>query len=113
MSRRKRTIAAAKGGRRKQKVARPRRGNQRSRALDVALAGLAHEVRTPLNGILALGELLAASDLPVRERGWAADRWAGERHPPLGRLCFQPLWTAVAVLATCSKTARYIGEAFW
>ena len=40
--------------------------------MDVALAALAHEVRTPLNGILALGELLAASDLPERERGWAA-----------------------------------------
>ena len=36
-----------------------------------ALAALAHEVRTPLNGILALAELLAASDLPKRERGWA------------------------------------------
>jgi CheY-like chemotaxis protein len=72
VSRRKRTIAAAKGGRRKQKVVRPRRARQRPRALDVALAGLAHEVRTPLNGILALGELLAASDLPERERGWAA-----------------------------------------
>ena len=72
MSRRKRTIAAAKGGRRKRKVARSRRAPQRSRVLDVALAALAHEVRTPLNGILALGELLAASDLPERERGWAA-----------------------------------------
>ena len=29
-------------------------------------------IRTPLTGILALGELLAASDLPERERGWAA-----------------------------------------
>ena len=28
-------------------------------------------MRTPLNGILALAELLAASDLPKRERGWA------------------------------------------
>jgi CheY-like chemotaxis protein/anti-sigma regulatory factor (Ser/Thr protein kinase) len=28
-------------------------------------------VRTPLNGIMALAELLAASDLPARERGWA------------------------------------------
>ena len=36
-----------------------------------ALATLAHEVRTPLNGITALAELLAASDLPARERGWA------------------------------------------
>jgi CheY-like chemotaxis protein len=42
------------------------------RALEAALAALAHEVRTPLNGILALSELLAASGLPERERGWAA-----------------------------------------
>lgn len=40
--------------------------------MEVALAAFAHEVRTPLTGILALGELLAASDLPARERGWAA-----------------------------------------
>jgi len=39
---------------------------------EAALAGFAHEIRTPLTGILALGELLAASDLPERERGWAA-----------------------------------------
>jgi CheY-like chemotaxis protein len=37
----------------------------------MAVAALAHEVRTPLTGILALGELLAASDLPERERRWA------------------------------------------
>jgi two-component system, sensor histidine kinase len=38
---------------------------------EAALAAFAHEVRTPLTGILALSELLAASDLPERERGWA------------------------------------------
>jgi CheY-like chemotaxis protein len=43
---------------------------QRQR-VHTALAGLAHEVRTPLNGILVLAELLAASDLPARERDWA------------------------------------------
>src|SRR4029453_12026926 len=31
----------------------------------------AHEIRTPLTGILALGELLATSELGERERGWA------------------------------------------
>lgn len=35
------------------------------------LADVAHEIRTPLTGILALGELLATSDLGERERGWA------------------------------------------
>jgi CheY-like chemotaxis protein len=38
---------------------------------EVALASLAHEIRTPLTGILALAELLNASDLPDRERRWA------------------------------------------
>jgi CheY-like chemotaxis protein/nitrogen-specific signal transduction histidine kinase len=64
--------------RRKKATRRPRRPT-RSReapppadAIEAALAAFAHEVRTPLTGILALGELLAASDLPERERGWAA-----------------------------------------
>ena len=41
------------------------------RAVEVALAGLAHDIRTPLTGILALADLLDASDLPERERRWA------------------------------------------
>ncbi len=53
-----------------------RRGRKRARrganrAVETALAALAHDVRTPLTGILALAELLAASDLGARERGWA------------------------------------------
>jgi two-component system, sensor histidine kinase len=55
-------------GRRAAKRPRPRRTS----ATEAALAAFAHEVRTPLTGILALSELLAASDLPERERGWAA-----------------------------------------
>jgi CheY-like chemotaxis protein len=35
-----------------------------------ALAAFAHEVRTPLTGILAISELLATSDLDERERRW-------------------------------------------
>jgi CheY-like chemotaxis protein/nitrogen-specific signal transduction histidine kinase len=38
---------------------------------EAALASLAHDIRTPLTGILALAELLAASDLGERERRWA------------------------------------------
>jgi CheY-like chemotaxis protein/nitrogen-specific signal transduction histidine kinase len=49
---------------------RTRQGG-RAQAMELALASLAHEVRTPLNGILALSELLAASGLPERERSWA------------------------------------------
>jgi len=51
----------------------PRRPKSRGQpsAVERAMAALAHEVRTPLTGILAIGELLAASDLPERERRWA------------------------------------------
>jgi CheY-like chemotaxis protein len=37
----------------------------------LVLASFAHEVRTPLNAVLAFAELLASSDIPQRERGWA------------------------------------------
>lgn len=39
---------------------------------EAALAAFAHEIRTPLTGILACAELLATSGLPERERGWIA-----------------------------------------
>jgi two-component system, sensor histidine kinase len=39
--------------------------------IEAALADIAHEIRTPLTGILSLGELLATSGLGERERGWA------------------------------------------
>src|SRR5690242_5072472 len=42
-----------------------------TRAIEATLAALAHDIRTPLTGILALGELLATSQLGERERGWA------------------------------------------
>ena len=52
--------------------ARRRRVPQLSkRAIETTLAELAHEIRTPLTGILALGELLATAGLPRREREWA------------------------------------------
>lgn len=41
-----------------------------SRAVEAAMASLAHEIRTPLTGILAISELLAMSDLGERERVW-------------------------------------------
>jgi CheY-like chemotaxis protein len=50
----------------------PKRARKpRPRAIEIALAGLAHDIRTPLTGILALSQLLQASELPKRERGWA------------------------------------------
>ncbi|MFL5040188.1 MAG: sensor histidine kinase, partial [Xanthobacteraceae bacterium] len=70
----KRTKAAkrAKPRRGQGRPLRARRVEGRVGAVEAALAALAHEVRTPLNGILAFGELLAASQLPERERGWAS-----------------------------------------
>src|SRR5262249_25061532 len=41
-------------------------------AIELALAAFAHDVRTPLTGILAIGELLATSELDERERRWVA-----------------------------------------
>src|SRR5215813_3569140 len=53
------------------KRATPKRATPSRAALEATLAALAHDIRTPLTGILALGELLATSDLDERERGWA------------------------------------------
>src|SRR4051812_7516872 len=56
---------------RKQRARRRAPKRRQPRAIEIALSGLAHDIRTPLTGILALAELLHASDLPERERGWA------------------------------------------
>ena len=50
------------------------------RAVETALAGVAHDLRTPLTGILALAELLASSDLGERERQWASALKSGAEH---------------------------------
>jgi CheY-like chemotaxis protein len=42
------------------------------RAAEASLAAYAHDIRTALTGILALGELLASSNLGERERRWAS-----------------------------------------
>ena len=55
----------------KRKTRAKRARKPRPRAIEIALAGLAHDIRTPLSGILALSQLLQASELPKRERGWA------------------------------------------
>jgi len=47
---------------------------------DVAVAAFAHDIRTALNGILALGELLASSNIGERERRWAAGVRTGAEH---------------------------------
>lgn len=45
-----------------------RRGS--TRAIEAALGGFAHDIRTPLTGIIAIGELLGTSELGERERRW-------------------------------------------
>jgi CheY-like chemotaxis protein/nitrogen-specific signal transduction histidine kinase len=68
----KTTTSAAK--RRRQAWGAPRRRPARTasaRAIEATLAELAHDIRTPLTGILALAELLATSGLGERERDWA------------------------------------------
>jgi len=56
----------------KRKPPRRRRRVPRAAAVEATLAALAHDIRTPLTGILALSELLTTSDLGERERGWAS-----------------------------------------
>ena len=48
--------------------------------VETALAAFAHEVRTPLTGILAISDLLATSDLGERERRWVDTIKAGAEH---------------------------------
>ncbi|WP_426439825.1 ATP-binding protein [Bradyrhizobium genosp. P] len=48
--------------------------------IETALAAFAHEVRTPLTGILAISNLLATSDLGERERRWVDTIKAGAEH---------------------------------
>ena len=64
-------------------VGRVRKRSTKAVAPDViqtALAAFAHEVRTPLTGILAISDLLSTSDLGERERRWADTIKAGAEH---------------------------------
>jgi two-component system, sensor histidine kinase len=70
---------------RKSKAVKRRRAASRAdavhpRAIEAALAGIAHDIRTPLTGIVALAELLATSDLGAREREWANAVKSGADH---------------------------------
>ncbi|WP_458759790.1 ATP-binding protein [Afipia sp. TerB] len=51
-----------------------------SNLVEAALAAFAHEVRTPLTGILAISSLLATSDLNERERRWVDTIRTGAEH---------------------------------
>jgi two-component system, sensor histidine kinase len=62
---------------------KPRKGSPDAAAggvVETALATFAHEVRTPLTGILAISDLLATSDLGERERRWVDTIKAGAEH---------------------------------
>ena len=71
--------AAAKKAAAKRAVARPA-GKAAPGIVQAALATFAHEVRTPLTGILAISDLLATSDLNERERRWVDTIKAGAEH---------------------------------
>jgi two-component system, sensor histidine kinase len=57
-----------------------RKGAASPGVVEEALAVFAHEVRTPLTGILAISDLLATSDLGERERRWVDTIKAGAEH---------------------------------
>ncbi len=69
----------------KQPAGKPARRRRRRRAPPVrvseaSLAAYAHDIRTALTGILALGELLASSNLGERERRWASSIKGSAEH---------------------------------
>jgi CheY-like chemotaxis protein/nitrogen-specific signal transduction histidine kinase len=59
---------------------RTRRRAPSARASEASLAAYAHDIRTALTGILALGELLASSNLGERERRWASSIKGSAEH---------------------------------
>lgn len=63
-------------------AAKPRRRSPAAApgVVETALATFAHEVRTPLTGILAISDLLATSELGERERRWVDTIKAGAEH---------------------------------
>jgi CheY-like chemotaxis protein/nitrogen-specific signal transduction histidine kinase len=58
----------------------PKKTTKKAGIVETALATFAHEVRTPLTGILAISDLLATSDLGERERRWVDTIKAGAEH---------------------------------
>ena len=62
------------------KAAAKRPNRAASDIVENALAAFAHEVRTPLTGILAVSDLLATSELGERERRWVETIKASAEH---------------------------------
>lgn len=72
--------ARARPDKTRKKVRKAPAAARKMRAIEAALAGIAHDIRTPLTGIVALAELLATSDLGQRERDWANAVKSGADH---------------------------------
>jgi two-component system, sensor histidine kinase len=108
---------AGKGRRRRRAVKsqhRRRAAAPRRRAIEASLAAYAHDIRTALTGILALGELLASSDLAERERRWAAGVKGGAEHlSSLTTLMIDAVQADAAVLTLQEETfaPRHLIEA--
>jgi len=71
-SQRAKALSAGRVRKRALSVVGGRASDRSARAVELALAAFAHDIRTPLTGILAIGELLATSELSERERRWVA-----------------------------------------
>jgi signal transduction histidine kinase len=59
---------------------RVNRASEDVAVIERIVAGLAHDIRTPLTGILAASELLARSNLGERERRWVATLKSSAEH---------------------------------
>jgi CheY-like chemotaxis protein len=69
-----------KPAKKRPQVVKARKQTETPGVVEAALAVFAHEVRTPLTGILAISGLLATSDLGERERRWVDTIRAGAEH---------------------------------
>src|SRR6516162_9254724 len=106
-SRSRRTKRGSKRAQPKKRAAKAAAGRARKSAAKItapgvvqaALAAFAHEVRTPLTGILAISDLLATSDLGERERRWADTIKAGAEH----------LASLATLFVDAAKTAKGVG----
>ena len=82
----KRVIAAPRkrpaktGAKSRAKRARGAKASRQQSVVEAVLATFAHEVRTPLTGILAISDLLATSELGERERQWVDTIKANAEH---------------------------------
>jgi two-component system, sensor histidine kinase len=76
----KKRAPGAAAGKARKRVAKRAVKPAGSGVIEAALAAFAHEVRTPLTGILAISDLLATSDLDERERRWVDTIKAGAEH---------------------------------